>query len=785
MTVSTTGSKSIGMGNGATVAWPFTFKVIDHSSVVVTYTNTAGVDTTLTLANYDITFNSNGIGGTVTYPRSASSAAPIPVGSYLTIQRVVALAQPTDVVNQGSFNPVVLENGLDNLELQIQQIAEAATRAIVFPPSNLSPTQLPGAAARANRLIGFDANGNLYLSLSDALSAAAAAASAAAALAAQLLAQAAAQLAVDLSNAQYTQVGTGAVADKFADFDKRLPFCEQFGGKGDGVQDDGPAMQRCLNALGVCLLSPIKTYAIGTTVTVADNQRLCGLGAKARLQTHSSVAPLSGFVMVKFAGGTTIRNLAIYATNCFYALWAYSGGQQSIEDVDCQGPYTHCLNVDGAELFTNADFTQAPPMTGWTLGGGAAYSAGHAALSAAGDYIRQQITGLRVGGYVHVSALLTGAAGTVVCDIGTTVGGTDILNGGVLSGVNWRGVAGQGLVWATATATTVYVTIRRTDALGGAVLISPVSAKESGVGTGMVWNGSGDVIFNNNATPGYSIGLNVIEPSVIGDRRFSNLNGVGTKMFDFQGANLTFLENCFMGGVTFDINFTTSYVTISGGRIAADINLYSHQAAIEGCQIGGKLTVKGNTAYVRIDGTNKIGGGVEFEGGVNNSWYIHNPDNGTFTNNSGVNNNLILGLRAADGSPLFTSSINVNGNSGGTTLTPAGSRLSGGAGFVGISISDTSGNAASRNFSLLDTYIAFGTLDLSVSSAAGGAPSNSLMRYGYDTSSWVQHMSTKLSFYGGTPIVKPTVTGSRGANAALGSLVTALANLGLITDTTS
>jgi hypothetical protein len=163
MTVSTTGSKSIGMGNGATVAWPFTFKVIDHSSVVVTYTNTAGVDTTLTLANYDITFNSNGIGGTVTYPRSASSAAPIPVGSYLTIQRIVALAQPTDIVNQGSFNPVVLENGLDNLELQIQQIAEVATRAIVFPPSNLSPTQLPGAAARANRLIGFDANGNLYL----------------------------------------------------------------------------------------------------------------------------------------------------------------------------------------------------------------------------------------------------------------------------------------------------------------------------------------------------------------------------------------------------------------------------------------------------------------------------------------------------------------------------------------------------------------------------------------------------------------------------------------------
>jgi hypothetical protein len=774
MTVSTTGSKSIGMGNGATVAWPFTFKVIDHSSVVVTYTNTAGVDTALTLANYDITFNSNGIGGTVTYPRSASGASPIPTGSYLTIQRIVGLAQPTDIVNQGSFNPSVLENGLDNLELQIQQIAEVATRAIVFPPSNLSPTQLPGAAARANRLIGFDASGNLYLSLSDALSAAAAAASAAAALASQLLAQAAAQLAVDLSNAQYTQVGTGAVADKFADFDKRLPFCEQFGGKGDGVQDDGPAIQRCLTALGVCLLSPIKTYAIGTTVTVTDNQRLCGLGAKARIQPHSSVVPSTGFVMIKGAGGVTFKNLNIYATGCYNGIWIYSGGQQSLESVDCQGAYTRCVNIDGGELFTNPDFTQAPPMTGWTLGGGAAYSAGHAALSAAGDYIRQQITGLRVGGYIHVSALLTGAAGTVVCDIGTTVGGTEIMNGGVLSGVNWRGVAGQGLVWAIATATTVYVTIRRTDALGGTVLISPVSAKESGVGTGMVWNGSGDVIFN--ASPfDYSIGLPIIEPSVIGDRRFSNLNGVGTKMFSFQGSNLTILENCFMGGTTLDINFTTSYVYISGGRIAADVNIYSHQLSVEGCQIGGKVTVKGNTAYVRIDGTNKIGGGVEFEGGVNNCWYIHSPDNGTFTNNSGVVNNLVMGLRATDGTPLWPDGLSTVGTE----------RISGG-GAHGVTWTDSSGDAARRNFSLLNSSSVHGRLDLKISSVVGGTPDSVVMTYGVAGGlGYAQHTGGAWGVYGATPIAKPTVTGSKGANAALGSLMTALAALGLVTDTTS
>lgn len=43
----------------------------------------------------------------------------------------------------------------------------------------------------------------------------------------------------------------------------------------------------------------------------------------------------------------------------------------------------------------------------------------------------------------------------------------------------------------------------------------------------------------------------------------------------------------------------------------------------------------------------------------------------------------------------------------------------------------------------------------------------------------------KLGFLGSTPIAKPAITGSRGGNAALASLLTQLALLGLITDSTS
>jgi hypothetical protein len=42
-----------------------------------------------------------------------------------------------------------------------------------------------------------------------------------------------------------------------------------------------------------------------------------------------------------------------------------------------------------------------------------------------------------------------------------------------------------------------------------------------------------------------------------------------------------------------------------------------------------------------------------------------------------------------------------------------------------------------------------------------------------------------LGFYGMAPSAKPTVTGSKGGNAALASLIAALANLGLITDSST
>jgi hypothetical protein len=85
-----------------------------------------------------------------------------------------------------------------------------------------------------------------------------------------------------------------------------------------------------------------------------------------------------------------------------------------------------------------------------------------------------------------------------------------------------------------------------------------------------------------------------------------------------------------------------------------------------------------------------------------------------------------------------------------------------------------------------------GALDLALVAPVStpGTPTNYLLLSGGTMTGLLishnlQHAGTTLGFYGHAVGTKPTVTGSRGSNAALASLLTALANLGLITDSSS
>ena len=125
-------------GNGSTVDFPFTFKCFTSADLRVVLTNSAGVETDLTLTSqYTVALNPDqdaSAGGTVTTLTAYSSSYKI------TIVGDVSYTQETDITNGGGFYPEVIEDALDKMTMQIQQVNEKAERAVkVDVSSGVSP----------------------------------------------------------------------------------------------------------------------------------------------------------------------------------------------------------------------------------------------------------------------------------------------------------------------------------------------------------------------------------------------------------------------------------------------------------------------------------------------------------------------------------------------------------------------------------------------------------------------------------------------------------------------
>lgn len=164
MTISTETSVVTYTGNGATTvfSFPFVSGGVDDDIEVI-YTNASGIETTLLQSQYTLIFNAIpvgglwSVGGSVTYPISGS---PIATGTFLTINRIVPYEQLVSISNQGAFYPQAVEQGLDLLELQLQQLNTELAFCIRCPVVDIVPPNiLPPAAERANGLLGFDSAG--------------------------------------------------------------------------------------------------------------------------------------------------------------------------------------------------------------------------------------------------------------------------------------------------------------------------------------------------------------------------------------------------------------------------------------------------------------------------------------------------------------------------------------------------------------------------------------------------------------------------------------------------
>lgn len=150
-------------GNGATTNFNYPFLIPFQANgvtpaVTVQLQDSVGNVTLLSPTQYSITGVGNPAGGNVHYPLAGSA---LPTGSTITISRNLAYIQPNAVANQG-FLPHTTEIIADNLDAQIQQLAAASGRAILFPPPENSET-LPPAVVRSNTFLGFDAGGVIKL----------------------------------------------------------------------------------------------------------------------------------------------------------------------------------------------------------------------------------------------------------------------------------------------------------------------------------------------------------------------------------------------------------------------------------------------------------------------------------------------------------------------------------------------------------------------------------------------------------------------------------------------
>jgi hypothetical protein len=154
MTITSAARSTAFNGNGSTTVFPFEWKVFATTDVRVVLTSSADEDTELTYGtHYTVALNDDqeaDPGGAVTVVTAPAS------GETLTVISDVPYTQEVDLVNGGAFNAEVIEAGLDRITIQVQQLKE-----LIGDDPLGDFLDAVGPAERADRALGFDADGNL------------------------------------------------------------------------------------------------------------------------------------------------------------------------------------------------------------------------------------------------------------------------------------------------------------------------------------------------------------------------------------------------------------------------------------------------------------------------------------------------------------------------------------------------------------------------------------------------------------------------------------------------
>lgn len=149
------------VGNGVTMTWNYRFYIPDQSEAQLwTQAPTDDEPTLISNSLWSMTGEGVASGGTFTYPLSGS---PVANGTTVTLIRTMPYLQTTVLRNQGAYYPEVVEDMGDQLDYQMQQLAEASDRSIKGPVTEGSFGELPAAYGRAGNVVGFDTAGDIVM----------------------------------------------------------------------------------------------------------------------------------------------------------------------------------------------------------------------------------------------------------------------------------------------------------------------------------------------------------------------------------------------------------------------------------------------------------------------------------------------------------------------------------------------------------------------------------------------------------------------------------------------
>jgi|GEM_PF-488023 hypothetical protein len=205
------------------------------------------LDNLVHLAGFTVTGAGLSTGGAVILD------VPPPRGTLVTLRRHLAIARTTDFQDNGILRARVLNDELDYQVAAMQELSDGLGATLHLDPGEIGGiTTLPFRTARANRLLGFDSVGDVTV--------------------------------FDRGEGTLTLAFPGAVPRTVEDKLAERLTARDFGAVGDGMVDDGPALQAAMNAAAVSG----KTLEIGEGV-FRSSMPLVLLGAAAGLVMRGSI----------------------------------------------------------------------------------------------------------------------------------------------------------------------------------------------------------------------------------------------------------------------------------------------------------------------------------------------------------------------------------------------------------------------------------------------------------------------------------------------------------------